>query len=168
MKVRPARIPDAPAICDVINFYAERGKMLHRSLENIYESLREFLVADDHGSVVGCVAVDIVWADLAEIKSLAVRPEFRSQGVGRRLMDRALRNARALGIGRLFALTYEREFFGRWGFEVVDRQKLPEKVWRECIACPKANACDEIAMMLCLNGTGGDAPSGPAESHDGH
>jgi amino-acid N-acetyltransferase len=135
----------------LINYYAERGWMLHRSLESVYDSLREFQVAQDpQGQVIGCVAVDIFWADLAEVKSLAVAPDHRGKGLGSRLLEAAVQDARQLGVKRLFALTYEKDFFLRYGFEIVDRQSLPEKVWRECIACPKADACDEIAVIRTL------------------
>jgi len=148
LRLRSARVQDAQAICELVNHYAERGKMLHRSLESVYDSLREFkVVQDDDGRIVGCVAVDVFWADLAEIKSLAVAPDHLRRGIGGMLVQAAIEDARALGITRVFALTYEEHFFRRNGFEVVDRRTLPEKVWRECISCPKADACDEIAMM---------------------
>ena len=151
MKIRPARIADAPAICGIINYYAERGRMLHRSLESLYESLREFQVAQDEGgAIAGCVAVDVYWRDWAEVKSLAVAPDRRGGGIGSRLIRAALRDARRLGVERLFALTYEKKFFAQHGFRVVRRERLPEKVWRECIACPKSEACDEIAMIRDL------------------
>jgi amino-acid N-acetyltransferase len=143
-------VGDAEAICELVNYYAERGRMLHRSLESAYDSLREFLVAEDDGEVVGCVAVDVFWADLAEIKSLAVRPGRQGRGVGAGLMAAAEEDARRLGVRRLFALTYESEFFASQGFEEINRETLPEKVWRECIACAKFHACDEIAMMKVL------------------
>jgi len=153
MMLRYAQARDAEAICSLINYYAERGRMLHRSLENVYETLREFQVAvDDDGQVVGCVAVDVFWADLAEVKSLAVAPQRARQGIGGRLLGGAIEDARRIGMARLFTLTYEQGFFERQGFELIDRQDLPEKVWRECLTCPKANACDEIAMMLPLKG----------------
>ena len=141
---------DAERICELINHYAELGKMLHRSLESIYEALRDFYVAEADGRVVGCVAVDIFWSDLAEIKSLAVSPEHRGKGLGRKLLAVAIEDAGRLGVRKIFTLTYERDFFAARGFEAIDRQALPEKVWRECIGCPKADACDEIAMMLHL------------------
>ena len=128
--------------------------MLHRSLESTYDTLREFLVAVDGGALLGCVSVDVIWADLAEIKSLAVHQDARGKGIGSQLCQAAVADARRLGVRRLFALTYEHAFFERQGFSVVDRQKLPEKVWRECIACPKVDACDEIAMILELNPAG--------------
>lgn len=125
--------------------------MLHRSMESLYEALREFHVAaEDDGGIVGCVAVDLFWADLAEVKSLAVSPERRGQGVGRMLLEAAIADARRIGATRLFALTYEEAFFRRMGFQRIDRETLPEKVWRECITCPKADACDEIAVILRL------------------
>ncbi|MFP4353843.1 MAG: N-acetyltransferase [Phycisphaerae bacterium] len=150
MNVRPAHVSDVPAMCELINSYAERGVMLHRSMESLYDALREFHVAEDDGWIVGTVAVDIFWADLAEVKSLAVAGEYRGRGVGALLMDAAVQDARRMGVRRLFALTYQQNFFLRHGFEVMDRAQLPEKVWRECLHCPKADACDEIAMIRML------------------
>jgi len=150
-KIRPARVRDVPAICKLVNYYAERGLMLHRSLESAYQSLRSFLVAEDGDArVIGCAAVDIFWADLAEIRSLAIEPDSRGKGIGARLLAAAVEDARKLGIKRLFTLTYEKEFFARHGFDVVDRHELPEKVWQACIACPKADDCDETAMIRAL------------------
>jgi amino-acid N-acetyltransferase len=155
MTIRKARISDASGICGLINYYAERGRMLHRSLESVYDSLREFqVVQDEDEQIVGCVAVDVFWADLAEIKSLAVAPRCRGQGLGGRLVEAAVADACTLGVKRLFALTYEKDFFLHHGFELVDRQCLPEKVWRECIACPRADACDEIAVMRSIDEDG--------------
>jgi amino-acid N-acetyltransferase len=151
MNIRPARVEDAAAICGIINYYAERGRMLHRSLESVYEALREFLVAEEDGAVVGCVAVDVYWGDLAEVKSLAVAPGRRGGGIGTQLIEAAVADAQRLGLGKLFALTYEKDFFLRQGFRRVRRESLPEKVWRECLACPKSDACDEIAMILNLS-----------------
>ena len=145
--IRPATISDAAAIRDLVNGYAERGLMLHRSLESIYESIRDFLVWDDAGEVGGCVAVSVFWKDLAEIRSLAVADGRRGSGVGRELMRGALDSVKALGIASVFALTYEAEFFQRFGFRVVPKDALPAKVWRDCIYCPKADACDEIAVL---------------------
>lgn len=125
--------------------------MMHRSLESVYEALRDFQVAEDDGRVIGCVAVDLFWADLAEVKSLAVDPAVQGRGAGARLLEAAIGDAWRLGIARLFALTYETEFFARAGFRTIDRGTLPEKVWRECVACPRANCCDENAMILRLD-----------------
>ena len=151
MQIRKARMSDALAICEIVNYHAERGRMLHMSLESAYERLRNFLVAERDGRIVGCAAVEIAWADLAEVRSLAVSPSFARRGIGRRLVQAAAEDARGVGVRRLFALTYEREFFERCGFSTIDRQELPSKVWRVCIACPRRTACDETAMMLVLD-----------------
>jgi amino-acid N-acetyltransferase len=148
LMVRPAVMADAEAICNLINYYAERGRMLHRSLESVYEALRDFLVCDQDGQVVGCVALMICWKELGEIRSLAVAPERQGKGIGGQLMRRAVEDARGIGLKRVFALTYEPRFFERHGFRGVDRELLPTKVWRDCIHCPRADACDEIAVVL--------------------
>lgn len=129
--------------------------MLHRSLESVYDAIREFNVAEDaEGNVVGCVALDVFWADLAEIKSLAVLPAKRGAGIGSKLVAAAVKDARRLGVRRVFTLTYEKQFFRNHCFRVVSREKLPDKVWRECIGCPKEEACDEIAMIINLDPAG--------------
>lgn len=155
MGIRRANVSDADDICRLVNYHAERGKMLHRSLESVYDAIREFHVAVEVGSegekVVGCVAVDVFWSDLAEVKSLAVAPDRRGRGVGSKLVKVALDDARRLGVKRIFALTYEKDFFAREGFLVIDRATLPDKVWTECIHCPRVDACDEIAVMRHLD-----------------
>jgi amino-acid N-acetyltransferase len=157
--IRPARTADVPRIAAIINDYAERGRMLHRSYAELYEGLRDLVVGetvvDSEDSelageplVVGVVGLRIMWSNLAEVYALAVSPLYRGHGLGKRLVAAAADEARRLGIRRIFALTYEREFFDRCGFEVVNRhQSLPAKVWSECIRCPKNQACDEIAMV---------------------
>jgi amino-acid N-acetyltransferase len=167
MKIRPATIADAKAICALVNYHAERGRMLHRSLESVYLSLRDFLVADRGGEVIGCAAVTVFWSDLAEIKSLAVAASHRGGGIGTKLVKAAIRGARRIGVQKLFALTYEREFFSRHGFLVVERDLLPEKIWRECIYCPKADACDETAMMLKLSSLARARRAGKAKGSAG-
>jgi amino-acid N-acetyltransferase len=149
--IRPATTDDAEAICEMVNYYAERGRMLHRSLESIYESLRDFLVCVEQDRVVGCVAISICWKDMGEIRSLAVGPDAQGKGIGRMLVQQAAEQARQIGLTRIFALTYETKFFAGVGFRVVDRELLPTKVWRDCIYCPRADACDEIAMILDLD-----------------
>ena len=153
--VRSATVRDAEAICALVNHHAERGKMLHRSLESIYQALRDFLVYCNGPRVLGCLALPVMWKDLGEIRSLAVAEGHQGRGIGRALVDAAIADAKALGLKRLFALTYEEAFFGRFGFRTVDRQTLPTKVWSDCIYCPRAGACDEIAMVLDLDATDG-------------
>lgn len=153
MKVRNARIPDAKAIAALINCYAEHDKMLFRSLAEIYEKLQMFLVADENEVVVGCCAMEIIWSDLAEIKSLAVAPGQKGRGLGRALVEAAVEQARQLGVPRVFALTLEPRFFERIGFSVVAKEDLPMKVWSDCARCPKQQECDEIAVAKALTDT---------------
>ncbi|MBI1371989.1 MAG: N-acetyltransferase [Phycisphaera sp.] len=149
--IRQARVGDITQVADMINDYAERGLMLHRSHAELYERLRDYLIAEIEGRVVGICGLRILWANLAEVYALAVDTEFNGQGIGRRLVAACGEEAERLGIRKLFALTYERRFFERCGFEVVDRHRtLPLKVWSECIRCPKNQMCDEIAMVRVL------------------
>jgi amino-acid N-acetyltransferase len=148
--VRPATVRDVPAIDRLITPFAERGIMLFRSHAELYESLREFVVAEDAGEVVGICALEIVWADLAEVRSLAVHPGRQGKGIGRKLVEAVVDEARRLEVQRLFTLTYEQAFFERLGFAVVDKSALPTKVWSVCIKCPKRHGCDEIAMVRTI------------------
>jgi amino-acid N-acetyltransferase len=128
--------------------------MLFKSYAQIYEGLRDFAVYEiestDGRQVVGCVALAVLWADLAEVRSLAVDDRFRGRGIGTRLAEWCIAEARRLGIRKLMALTYEQRFFEKLGFEVVPKDTLPLKVWSDCVQCPKRDGCDEIAMVLEL------------------
>ena len=150
--IRPATIHDVPRMQAVIASHAELGKMLFKSLSDLYEHLRDFAVYTDGpgGDPVGVVGLAIIWADLAEVRSLAVDESARGRGIGTQLVEWCLDEARRLGIRRVMSLTYERRFFDRLGFEVVDRESLPLKVWTDCVRCPKNDHCDEIAMVRTL------------------
>ncbi|MBU2009377.1 MAG: N-acetyltransferase [Chloroflexi bacterium] len=150
MQVEKARIDDVPAIHRLVNFFADRGEMLHRPLSEVYENLRDFFVIRKDEELAACVALHICWSDLAEIKSLAVREEDQDQGVGKTLAEACIEEARGLGIATLFALTYKPTFFEKLGFKRVDVQELPRKVWGECQRCPKFPNCDETALLLPL------------------
>ena len=154
MQIEKARIDDVPAIHRLVNSFADRGEMLHRPLSEVYENLRDFFVIRKDEEVAACVALHICWSDLAEIKSLAVREEDQDQGVGKRLAEACIEEARGLGIATLFALTYSPAFFEKLGFKKVDVQKLPRKVWGECQRCPKFPNCDETAVILSLKPVG--------------
>jgi len=147
MTVREAKISDAKAICALINYYAEHDRMLHRSLAEVYENLQTFLVGDRDGQVVGCCALEIIWSDLAEIKSLAVGPSHKGRGIGALLVAAALKQAERLGVPRVFALTLEPGFFEKRGFRIIAKEELPMKVWSDCARCPKQQQCDEIAVV---------------------
>lgn len=147
MNARSAKIADVEAIHALINSYAERDRMLFRSVADIYENLQCFSVAELDGEVVGCCALEIIWSDLAEIKSLAVDEGRRQKGIGRMLVAAAAEQAAALGVLRVFALTLEPEFFVKSGFEIVEKETLPMKVWSDCARCPKQQNCDETAVV---------------------
>lgn len=149
--VRRARVTDAPEIQRLITAFADRDEMLHRSLGELYENIRDFYVAEDGlGEVVACGGLHVCWSHLAEIKSLAVDEGCQRQGYGKRIVLSCLDEARELGLKTVFALTYKPEFFARLGFRVVDKATLPHKVWNECIRCPKFQACGEIAVVYDL------------------
>jgi len=149
-KVRKARITDAERIQFLINEYAKLGLMLPRSIQSIYENIRDFWVYEEKGEVLGVCALTIFWGDLAEIRSLAVDSKHTGRGIGTALVKRALEEAREFGIPRVFTLTYQVKFFEKLGFKVIDKEKLPHKIWRDCINCVKFPNCDETAMEINL------------------
>jgi amino-acid N-acetyltransferase len=146
MEVRNAKINDAKAIYSLINSYAERDKMLFRSMADIYENLQTFTVAELNGNVAGCCALQVIWSDLAEIKSLAVDKANTGAGVGKMLVAAAIEQAKQFGLTRIFALTLDPDFFEKLGFKVIEKDSLPMKVWSDCAKCPKQQNCDEIAV----------------------
>ena len=145
MQVRRAKICDVKSIYRLVSSYAERDRMLFRSMADIYENLQDFSVVELDGRVVGCCALQIIWSDLAEIKSLAV--DTKGTGIGKMLVCEMVTQAGVLGLPRVFALTLEPDFFEKMGFEVVDKESLPMKVWSDCAKCPKQQNCDEIAVV---------------------
>ena len=150
--IRSATIHDVPRIQEIINSHAELGRMLFKSLAQLFEDLRDFAVYEDEdGRVVGCCALTIIWADLAEVRSLAVDESQRGKGIGRRLVEWTIAEARRLGIRKIMSLTYEQRFFEKLEFEVVPKESLPLKVWSDCVRCPKRDGCDEIAMVRTLH-----------------
>jgi amino-acid N-acetyltransferase len=151
MKVRSAKIPDAKAIYSLINSYAEENKMLFRSMADIYENLQSFTVVELNGKVVGCCALQVIWSDLAEIKSLAVDQTNTKKGIGSALMAAAVEKAVLLGAPQVFALTLYPDFFEKQGFEVIQKDKLPMKVWSDCAKCPKQQNCDETAVIKTVS-----------------
>jgi amino-acid N-acetyltransferase len=149
--IRNATIQDVPLMQAVINSHAELGKMLFKSYGQLYENLRDFAVYEKNGQILGCVGLAIIWADLAEVRSLAVDEKSRGQGIGSQLVHWCVGEARRLRIRKIMSLTYEQRFFEKLGFEVVAKETLPLKVWSDCVKCPKNDNCDEIAMIRVLN-----------------
>ncbi len=148
--VRRAKTADVPAIQRLVNFYAQKGDLLPRTLQELYERVRDFHVFEQQGQIAGVCSLFIYWADLAEIRSLAVEPEFEGRGIGRAVAEACIAEARDLLIARVFALTYKTAFFERLGFRVVNKIDLPEKIWKDCLKCSKFYHCDEVAVLLEL------------------
>lgn len=147
MNVRSANVSDVKAIHALINCYAERDQMLFRSMADIYKNLQTFIVVELDGQVIGCCALEIIWSDLAEIKSLAVEEAHKNEGVGTMLVNAAVEQARRLGLPNIFGLTLKPQFFEKLGFKVVDKNSLPMKVWSDCARCSKQQNCDETAVV---------------------
>jgi amino-acid N-acetyltransferase len=145
--MRKALIGDVPALQRLINAYATKGLMLPRSLHSLYEHLRDYTVALEGDEVVGSVALHISWNDLAEVRSLAVAEHVQGNGVGARLVDAAIDEAVAFGVGRVFALTFVPGFFAGLGFHQVDKSELPHKIWQECIHCVHFPDCGEVPLI---------------------
>jgi len=148
--IRKARVEDIPKVHAVIDAYARQGLMLRRPLTFLYESLRDLAVAAEDGRIVGVGGLHVMWNDLAEVRALAVAPDLRGQGIGRRLVEFLVDEAREMGLARVFALTYQREFFAACGFEVISKDELPQKVWKECVYCDRFQDCNEIAVIRYL------------------
>lgn len=148
--IRKAQIADVKDIQKLLMTFASRGDMLSRSLSELYESLRDFYVEEEGGVLLGAAALHIVWEDLAEVRSVAVSEDAGRKGIGGRLVESCIAEAREIGLKRIFCLTYKPEFFAKHGFRLVDKAELPHKVWGDCIKCPKFPDCDENAMILDL------------------
>ena len=145
--LRKARTGDVIAIQRIINAFADKGAMLHRSLSELYENVRDFYVVEESGEIVGCSALHVNWKDLAELKSLAVLESCQGRGYGRLLVQACVDEAESVGVTKVFALTYVPELFEKLNFFRMDRALLPRKVWTECVYCPKFPDCGEIAVM---------------------
>jgi amino-acid N-acetyltransferase len=148
--IRKANISDVKKIKKLIDAYSAQNKMLARSFNDLYEHLRDYYVYLDNGEIKGCCALHVVWEDLAEVKALAVAEDCCGKGVGKLLVEECIKEAKNLGIKKVFALTYVDKFFLKLGFVKISREELPHKVWGECIHCPKFPDCDEIAVLMTL------------------
>jgi amino-acid N-acetyltransferase len=154
--LRKAHISDIKAVHRLINECAAKGEMLSRSLAELYDNMRDYFVYEEQGKVVGACALHICWEDLAEIRSLCVIPEFRRRGIGRDLVSACLKEAREFRVERVFLLTYQEEFFNKFGFRLIDKTELPQKIWTDCVKCAKFPMCDEIAMVTKVSGSSHD------------
>ena len=152
MKIRKAKIADIKSIHRLVNEFAKKGEMIPRSLNDLYENIRDIFVCEDRGEIKGVCALHILWEDLAEIRSLSVKLASQGTGVGRRLVSACVKEAEKLGIRKIFALTYHADFFKKIGFSEIDKSELPQKIWGECLRCPKFPECDETAVIRVMGG----------------
>jgi len=152
-KFRKPVIADASAIAELINHFAAKRIMLPRAVADVWERIRDFTICELKGRVIGCVAAPVLWEDMLEIRSLAVIESAQKMGIGRKLVEFCLQDARMLGIPRVLALTYKPDFFKRFGFQECEKETLPRKVWKDCIYCPFFPKCGETALVLDLKTT---------------
>ena len=148
--IEKAKIGDPPVLLAIINNFAQQELMLPRSLNDIYEALRDFSVYREDGQVLGCVALHIGWQGLGEVRSLAVVKEAQGRGIGGELVRNCLDEAKQMGMEQVFVLTYLPEFFKRLGFVEYRKESLPHKVWTDCLRCPRFPECNEVALMKDL------------------
>jgi len=150
IKVDRARVSDANSVHRIISHFADKGEVLPRALSEIYEDIRDYFVVRKQGQVIACAALHVTWADLAEIRSLAVDEKEQNKKIGSSLIQACLKEARELGIPRVFCLVRKPAFFEKHGFQLIDKTELPQKVWAECYRCPKFPNCDEVALIRYL------------------
>ncbi len=152
--IRKARVEDVGKIKELIDNWAEKELMLPRSINELYENMRDFWVYEEKGEIIGCAALHIDWEGLGEIKSVAVKEKSHRKGIGTKLLKVCLSEAEEIGLNKVFALTYSRDFFEKNGFKPIDKSLLPHKIWSECIRCPKFPNCDEVALICEIKSSG--------------
>ncbi len=150
MKYRQPTFDDVEAIYEMVYAYAQKGAMLARSRNALYETLRNMIVAEEDGRVVGVGGLHFIWNKLAEVRTMAVAPDYLRRGIGREIVRLLLEDGRRYGVECVFTLTYQVAFFASLGFQTIAKEKLPPKVWKDCIDCPKFPTCDEVAMIRDL------------------
>jgi amino-acid N-acetyltransferase len=147
---RRATVKDAAQIQTLVMQYAKKDELLPRSLNEIYENIRDFVVIEKKGKLIACGALHVCWEDLSEVKSLVVSARNKRKGYGGLIVRRLLEDAAVLGVPKVFALTYQVEFFKAMGFKQVSMNSLPKKIWVDCVKCVKFNNCNEVAVIIEL------------------
>lgn len=152
-KYRQAKFSDVEEIYDLISGYATQGIMLPKPHNVLYETIREFVVAEEISTkkIIGTGALHLTWNELAEVRSMAIHPDYKRHGIGAEIVKKLLDEGVEVGVKKFFTLTYTPEFFQSLGFKITTRESLPHKIWKECIDCPKFPNCDEIAMIYVLD-----------------
>ena len=147
MRTREAILPDAQRIHELISSYSGDGTLLPRSLAEICENVRDFIVLEDSGQIQGCGALHLYGAHLAEIRSITVDRSWQSRGGGKRLVRALLRQANKHQVTCICLFTRKPEFFSQLGFSLAQREDLPDKIYKDCCVCPRFQCCDEVAMV---------------------
>jgi amino-acid N-acetyltransferase len=162
--IQKAQIRDVEEILELVNGFAASNLMLPRGPQYLYENIRDFVIATDHDIpvysmtetrevlhlIVACASLHVLWEDIAEIRALAIHPDYQQLGLGSKLIEYMKKEAKQLGIRRLYTFTLTEDFFKSLGFKQQNRAELPAKVWGECSRCPKYFQCDEVGMVLDL------------------
>jgi len=162
--IQKAQIRDVEEILELVNGFAASNLMLPRGPQYLYENIRDFVIASDKNVpvysltenrevmnlIVACGSLHVLWEDIAEVRALAIHPDYQHLGLGSRIVEKMKEEARKIGIHRLFTFTMTEEFFKTLGFSKIKRKDLPPKVWGECSRCPKYFQCDEVGMALDL------------------
>lgn len=151
MEIYNAVTTDVKAIYNLIQLYAKQGIVLPRSYLSLYQHLQCLFVAKENNEVIGVAGLHILGEDLGEVRSLVVSPQHSGKGIGSMLVNTIVNEASRLEVRRLMSFTYETTFFQKCGFEIVSKDILPEKVWIDCVNCPKVDSCDEIAMIKYIS-----------------
>lgn len=150
MIIRKAILPDVEEMLGLVNYYADKGLMLSRSRCMLYENIRDFVVIEQDHEIIGIGALHVLWNDLAELRTLAVKEGMTKKGIGRQIVSSILEEAKELKIQKVFTLTYQPGFFEKMGFSVIEKEAMPHKVWTDCINCPKFPNCNEICLEINL------------------
>ena len=162
--IKKAQVRDVQEILDLVNGYAAADVMLPRGPQYLYENIRDFVIASDREVpvssmmetkevlhlIVGCGSLHVLWDDIAEIRALAIHPDYQHLGLGGKLVDYLIEEAKLLGIKRVYTFTLTEDFFRTMGFKRQKREELPPKMWGECSRCPKYFKCDEVGMVRVL------------------
>ncbi|KEK24294.1 N-acetyltransferase [Bacillus gaemokensis] len=151
MQISNVVTSDVKDIYNLIEIYSKEGVVLPRSHLSLYQCLQCLYVVKEEEKILGVAGLHVLSEDLAEIRSLVVRDTYAGKGLGRMLVNHVLNEASKIKVKRVISLTYQTTFFKKCGFELVDKESLPEKVWIDCRHCPKFNCCDEVAMIRYVN-----------------
>ena len=147
MLTREAILPDAERIHELISNYAGDGTLLPRTLAEICENVRDFIVLEDAGEIIGCGALHLYGMHLAEIRSITVDPSSQSKGGGKLLVEALLVQAEHHQVTCVCLFTRIPEFFSQMGFTAAAHHDLPDKIHKDCYQCPRLAHCDEVAMI---------------------